>query len=326
MNAGLCMTGSRLRGRGRGRALALLLVFFAVGGCKTQDDAVAAAEQMTSTAKSLAKYYAAIEDAVESTRKLGEIQKVMYGTKMDDAYLAELKDTQAELEKRTDMAKSLGKLAGEFTKLTGAKTSTDAATAAESLGGAMDSLKALPNGPPMADIFSTAAHEIVGAVQQRKEREAAAAMDKTLAAVQVLFANEKPVYESLYRNELVLASSIAKELIKKNQVDTSGLLASAMQPFGLTPDVKDATLIASLNEYAAVEVESERMAKADAQAKATDAMDKALQEMSKRVHELATSKVINPRGDPPTLKDVEKWLLTLPGAVSGTHGAKGGSD
>ncbi len=301
-------------------SLALLLGFALVSACKTSEDAAAAASQLAKTAKDLSSYYAAIQTALKNTRDLSELQNVMYGTPLDEQYLAQLKDAGSEIEKRAQMAKSLEQLADAFTKLTGAKAASDDATAANKLGQELVSIKALPKGLPVPDALGAAAQQATVLMQERKEKEAAPALAKILSAVSDLFTKEKPAYESIYKDYVSLAQSIATNMVDKNQVDTGMFLSPALAPFHMTEQVHDAATADALNRYAKTQIASESAELNAAQQKASDAMETALSEMAKRLDQLATEKTMSARAAPITLDEVEQWLSKVASSVESSAG------
>lgn len=297
-------------GRAAG-ALALLLGFTLVSACKTSEDAAAAAAQLTTTAKDLCSYYAAIDTALNNTQELSELQNVLYQTPLDEQYLAQLKDARAEIQKRADAAKALEELADSFSKLTGAKAASDGETAANKLGQELVSIKALPTGPPIPEGLGAAGHEAMTLIEEHKEKQAAAAMEHILSALSDLFTKEKPAYESIYRDYVALAHSISTDMVRRKQLDTSTMLTPALEPFHLSAQVRDEALSDALRGYALQQIDSQSMELNGAQAKASDAMEQALAEMGTRLHQLATEKMLKARGAPLTLGEVEQWISSV---------------
>jgi hypothetical protein len=305
-----------LRTAGRLALLSTLLLGFAlVSACKTSEDATAAATQLAKTAKDLSSYYAAIGTALKNTGDLTELQNVLYGTPLNDQ---QLKDAGEEIEKRARMAKSLEELADAFSNLTGSKAAEDDADAANRLGQELVAIKALPDGPPIPEALGAAAREAMTLIQEHKEKQAAAVLERILAGLSDMFAKEKPAYESIYKDYVSHAQSIATDMVKKKQVDTSVLLTPALEPFNLTPQLEDGPSAAALDQYALTEIGKQSAALNAAQQKASDAMQEALEEMTKRLHQLATEKTLGARGAPITLDDVEQWLSKV--AASGDEG------
>jgi hypothetical protein len=312
--------GSRLKAGGAWlaplRQLALLAIFLgAAAGCKISQDATAAAAQLASTSKDLSGYYKAMSGVVEDSIQLGRLQSALLGTPFGPQDVAVEQETIDELQKRSALASSLQNLSSAFSSLTGSTAPGDVATSANNLATQLVTIKALPSGPPIPELLGQAAKAIVLLVQERQERKAAKELDGLVAGVAQLFKSEEPVYESLYATYFALAGSLAKESIKRNWVDGSGLLHPALKPFDLAPAAAAAASInTSLEGYLQQSLASQATEREASQHKATEGMDEALQEMSKRIHQLATEKSLLAIGNPPTLADVEAWLLQVTAA------------
>ena len=105
-----------------------------MSGCKTSDDAVAAASQLTATASSLNNYYSALESLLTETDQLYQIQAAINALAPYDAPTKKfITETASEIHKRKKMATSLTMLAQEFAKLSGSTSETNASTAAANL-------------------------------------------------------------------------------------------------------------------------------------------------------------------------------------------------
>lgn len=298
--------------------LSLFLCLGLMSACKTSEDATAAASQMATTSQDLVAYYSALTQVMDNTVKLEQLQSSILGTPFEAQDLTQLQQTEQELQKRSDLAKSLQSLSSGLTKLTGSTADSDVSTAANKLTTELVTIKALPKGPPLPAALGEAAQAIAMLLRERDERKAAAQMDSTIAAVSKMFTAEKPVYESLYTTYFVLAASLAQESIKRNWVEESGLLSPALQPFGLSPATTELAagapaqnLSAVLNSYAQQQLSTQAASLEAAQTKASDGMDQALQEMSKRIHALATENAMSLRGSPVSLADVDAWVTKL---------------
>ena len=291
----------------------LLFGFALISACKTSEDATAAASQMAAASQDLASYYSALSQVIDNTTKLEQLQSALLGTPFEPQDIAQLQDTQQEVQKRANLAKTLQSLSSDFSKLTGSTATSDVSASANRLGAELVSIKALPTGPPVPDALGKAGKIIILLTQEHDERKMAASLDSTVSAVSKLFTAEKPAYESLYTTYLVLAGSLAKESIKRNWVNESVLLTPALQPFGLSPSAAspEQSLSTVLNSYARQRITTRTVSQTAAQQKASEGMDQALQEMSKRMHKLATERAMSLRGDPVTLPDVENWLSQL---------------
>src|ERR1700712_2966017 len=111
--------GKRLRWRARWLPL-VLLALLAGGGCKTQDDAVAAAAQLSSTAKTLSAYYGALDQVLANTEGAYLAQYAINGTPP-----LELGEERAQIRARGEMAGDLAQLAAVFEKLAGSTAPAD---------------------------------------------------------------------------------------------------------------------------------------------------------------------------------------------------------
>jgi outer membrane lipoprotein-sorting protein len=70
-----------------------------VVGCKTSEDAAAAATQMSATAKSLSDYYAALSTILSDTDQIYALNEALYSKPYSPKSRQEVKTTQAELTK-----------------------------------------------------------------------------------------------------------------------------------------------------------------------------------------------------------------------------------
>ena len=95
-------------------------------------------------------------------------------------------------------------------------------------------------------------------------------MDETLQAVEELFSREKPVYDSLARTHAREASQVTQDLIDRNAVDPSPMLAPALKPYGLGPLPPSTSLQIILKRLASSRLE---VATAEAIKKEEDASD-----------------------------------------------------
>lgn len=294
-------------------ALCLLLCFELMNACKTPDDATAAASQMATTSQDLVAYYSALTQVMDNTIKLNQLQSALLGTAFGSQDLAQLQETRLGIQQRANLAKTLQSLSANLSKLTGSTAASDVSTSANKLGTELVTVKALPKGPPISTALGDAGQAITLLIKERDERKAAVLLNSTISAVSKQFTAEKQVYESLYATYFALAASLAQESIKRNWVEESSLLTPALQPYGLSPSAgpQAQNLSIVLNSYAEQQIATLSASQVAAQQKATEGMDQALQEMSKRIDELATGKGMHSRGSPVSLADVEAWLSHL---------------
>jgi len=289
----------------------VLLLLSCVFACKVSDDAVAAAQQMTATSAQLSTYYGAISDSLTDTISLNELNLSLFGVPFGDADRQQIEQARAEILKRKDLAQSLARLSSSMSALTSSKASSDVATAATALGNQIVSIKALPNGSPVPAALGKAGDFLIQIVQQHEEKKAAQAMDATLAALVDLFAKEKPVYDSLARQHIFLAKTVANSLIKRQVVDPTPMLQPALKPFSLSAVTPDEHLKSTLRTLAENRLDTSAEDVNKREADASTAMLTTLQEMGSRVHLLATEKRMPFRGNPFSLKVVESWAASV---------------
>jgi hypothetical protein len=292
-------------------SVGMLLLFSSLFACKVADDAVAAADQMTATSAALSAYYGAVADTLTDTISLNELNLSLFEVPFGEADRKQIEEVRAEILKRKDMAQALARLATAMSALSGSKVSSDVSTAATALGNELVSIKALPNGSPVPGVLGKAADLLLQIVQQHEEKKAAQAMDGTLAALVELFAKEKPVYDSLARVHIFLAKTVAATLIKRQVVDPTPILQPALKPFNLSATTPDEHLQSTLRTLAESRLETSAEAATKREMDASAAMLAALQEMSSRVHLLATEKRMSLRGNPFSLKLVEAWAASV---------------
>lgn len=292
-------------------SVGMLLLVCSVFACKVADDAVAAAQQMTATSAALSAYYGAMAESLTQTVALNELNFTLFGVPFEDADRKQIEEVRAEMLKRKDIAQALGRLSSSMTALTKSKASSEVSTAATALGNEMVNIKALQKGSSVPAGLGKAGDFLIQIVQQHEEKKAAQAMDGTLAALAELFAKEKPAYDSLDRVHIFLAKTVAASLIKRQFVDPAPMLQPALKPFGLSPAPPDEHLQSLLRTLAENRLETSAEEANKREVDASTAMLKALQEMSSRVHLLATEKPMPLRGNPFSLKVVESWAASV---------------
>jgi hypothetical protein len=286
------------------------LLFSCLFACKVSDDAIAAAQQMTTTAADLSAYYTSLTESLSNTIALNELDASFSKVPFEDHSRQLIEDTLSEISKRKEAAQALARLAASMSGLSGSTVSSDVATAASALGNELVHVKALPGGSPVPDALGKAGSLLLQFIQQRKEKEAARAMDQTLAALVSLFEKEKATYDSIFRIHIFLATQVAKDLIDRQAVDPSPMLVPALKPFDLTVLPLDAKLRDTLHALELSRLQSSAEDASQRETKASSAMLAALQEMSSRVHLLATEKPMRMRANPFSLKIVESWVAS----------------
>jgi len=306
-------------------AATMLLCLLASGGCKTSDDAAAAATQLTATAKSLTDYYSALETMLTESDQLNTVQEVLYGIPYDAPTKAVIADTKAEMHKRAELAKALSELAQSFAKLTSATSSTDAANSASSLETEVESLNLTQS--KLSDnersLMKLAIGQVVTAIQEHKEREAARGIDQFTVALSNFFAKEESDYQSIGDQYAVVSHSLAVTLLQRGQTDPSGFFKVALDPYGLTPEVSDPTLKAKIGKIAEQQADQKAADLQTAQKLADAEMEKSLKTMADRIHLVATGKPMELRIPPVTVANVEKWasqfIALIPSTTTGTN-------
>ena len=290
--------------------VSVLLLFLCVFACKVSEDAAAAARQMTTTAVDLSSHYNSLAQAVTDSIALNELDASISKIPFEAKDRRPLEDTLSEISKRKDAALALAKLAASMSALSSSTVSSEVGTAASALGKELVDMKALPAGSPVPDAVGQAGKFLLQFVQQHKEKEAAQAMNGTLAAFVFLFEKEKPTYDSIFRTYIFLASQIARDLIARRAVDPSPMLTPALKPFDLTPLPADAQLRDTLQALALGRLQTSAEDASKRETDASSAMLSALEEMRSRVHLLATEKPMPIRDNPFSLKIVESWVAS----------------
>jgi hypothetical protein len=291
------------------RLIAVVVVscLWAGVGCKTSDDAKAASEQMAVTAKTLCDYYASVRGLLADTDQIHLLNKALADKPYSPAVQGLVKKTEAELDKRVALADQLSKLADSFAKLNSSTAAADVAASAGKLDAAIEALEPMKSTSTEQAAIKVALKLLVTAVQEKKEREAARAMDDLARGLHDLFVQEAPVWSSTEQVHSALASVLAESLVDEDAVDESGLLVVTLKPFGLAPAMAPKTVNRQLAPLAKEQIADRHKALDDDFAKATECMEKALGEMSARIHLVATEQPMRFRAEPLTLETVKKW-------------------
>jgi len=296
----------------RSLAKGLWLVVLALAvSCKTSDDAKAVATQMTAAASDLSKYYTALARLVDDHAKLERLQQATMNVPFDKQDMAQLQDVKTALQKRADAAQDLANLAEAFTGLTSSTAPGDVSDSAANLGTALSALPQLPGASDATPVLQNAGKILTQFAQERDERKMAKSMEPTMAAISQMFSQEKPIYDSIDRTYIGLAQGIALDLLNHNQVDPGSLMEPALKPFHLASRIPVEQVPDGLKDYAKEQIKSKGDADIAAHAKASDAMESALKDLSKRTHELATDGKMPERGFTVTLDDVESWVKLI---------------
>ncbi len=318
-------------------------------GCKTQEDAVAAATQMASAAKTMCAYYAALDRVLAETEDAYQAQYALLGTPPDD-----LSETRKEVQLRADLATQIGNLATLFQKMTGQEAEANDASAAKSTsgkaggpaaantatsggagsgasggssrrssgsvsgGGSSASgnkksgqpavLSMLSSDSDQYKAVSAAIDEVVMLVREHDEVKAAKKMAPLCDTLTAFFDSEKGIYDSINQAYLVTAKSVADNMVRNNQVDPSEVFVSSLQPFGLTAAIGKEQIRTNMQQYLLGQIDTQYTMKLKAAQQATEAMDKALAEMDKRVKLVANDKPMTIRSPPFSLETVHSWI------------------
>ena len=266
---------------------------------------------MSSTAASLSRYYATMADITGEQARLERLQKATLGVPFEQQDVAQLQDIQSELKKRAEAAHSLAEVAAAFTALEHSSAPADVSTAANGLGTELSSIQQLPDASYAPTVLQNAGKILTQLAQERDERKIAKQIDPTVAALAEMFSQEKPAYESMNHTYIVLAQSIANDLVKHDQVDPGSLMSPALKPFGLASRMPAEQVPQGLKDYALEEIKSRGDAEIAAHAKASDSMESALQELQKHVHQLAADGHAPPDSQLFKLSDVESWIKLM---------------
>lgn len=292
--------------------IASLLVagLFFAGGCKTSDDATAAASQLTATAKCLTDYYSALESVESEVDRLDNVEAVVIPVAVYDEKAKSLNaDTRAELKKRAELASNLTKLAESFSSLSGSKAADEVSASATKLQTQLDTMKPIKK-EISSDEFSAmkfAMTALTTAIKEHKEREAAKAINGFTGSLTALFVKEEPVYDSIAEDYAKSSKALALYLVDKDQTDPSDFLKIILDPYGLTPRLTDPATKARMKPLAEEQINEKADALEAAQKKANEDMEKALKEMASRIQTVADNKPMAVRIPPITLANVEKW-------------------
>jgi hypothetical protein len=278
--------------------------------CKTTDDAVAASAQMSSTATSLAAYYAALQTLLVNTDQLNTLNKEIYGRPYPAENQELVKTTESEVAKRVALAKDVSTLAASFAKLTGSTASADVSASAVKLETECDTLASVKASAGEQSAMKAAMVVLVSAVQAHEERKAAMALDSFAKELSTLFVKEEPSWVSVNAAYTVAAGTTAGTLVDEGATDNTGVLKVALDPFGLTPTAT-AQMRGKLAALTHQQITTKMAAMDASYGSATDAMAKALDEMSTRIHTVAVDKPMAFRMAPPTLAAVDQWTTTV---------------
>lgn len=294
----------------RGLLIATHAGFFAaliLAGCKSSEDAAAAAGQMQATAQSLSDYYSGLRTTLENTNQLYLLNQQLDSKPYTDENRQLLKDNEEELEKRASLAVGFSSLAGDFAELSQLSYPGDVAASAVKLANQVDTLAKLKVSSNEQSALKGALQLLATVIQQHKEREAEKAMSGSVKALSDLFAKETGVWNSTEEVYSSIAATLAKNLVDANATDNSAMLKVALDPFGLTPSAGSADTNTKLAPLAKQQIATRQKQMDASFEQATQAMSDSLAEMGKRIDAVAAGKPMVFRFPPVSLATVEKW-------------------
>lgn len=268
---------------------------------------MAAGSQMALTAKALSDYYSALVVDLSRTDELYRLQAAVVQLPYEPIDQKELADHVAEMRKRAAFAGAFAELVESFGKLTGSTAATDVPAAAAKLETAVDGMAGHKAGTMEQKAMKAGLEMLVRAVQEKKEREAARAIDEIARGMAGLFAEEAPTYDGFAVGYVQTARGLALALAQTGQTDGGGLLAVALEPFGMTGRVSSADMQQRLLPIEKEQINTKAEAMEGASAQTTAAMEESLRVMAARVHLVATDKPMWVRMPPVSLTGVEAW-------------------
>jgi hypothetical protein len=291
--------------RGLYKRLAITVIAMAlfVGGCKTQEDAAAAAKQMASTSRDLSAYYLSLDHILAETQDSYQAQFALQQVPPED-----LSETRAQIRLRADMADEIGNVSALFQKIAGSSAASDASASAANLNAEIVSLKGLTSNDAETQMVTTGIKEIVALIQQHEEVQAARKVGPLCHNLSIFFDSEKASYLSIQEGYLKVARSVSKGMVNANQVDTSPVFLSALQPFGLAPAVDKASVKDNMQSYLLAQIEANYKLKLDEGQKAAGALSASLKEMDARIDLVAHDKPMQFREPPFSLETVKGWI------------------
>ena len=295
------------RGKLRLCAALLLASSCALSGCKTSKDATEAASQMAETAKALCDYYTAVKTIFEDTDAIYQLNRDLYSKPYPATTQKELKDNEAEVARRAELASDFSTLAGSFSKLTGSTASADVAASANKLNTEVDTLASIKASSTEQSVLKGAMQALVTAIQEHKEREAAQAMDQAVKGLRDLFDKEEDIWNAREQLYSGIASNLANSLVDAHATDNLPLLKIALDPFGLAPSMLSSDMNAQLATAAKDQIERKKSDMDASFQKATDDMSKSLHTMADRIDTVANDKPMDFHLSPLTVSSVEQW-------------------
>ena len=268
----------------------LLLAVGALTACKTSQDAINAANQLTNASQQLNAYYADLVQQVNDTVSLNEMQSQMLGIPFEQIDRDQLDTTRQELAKRAAMAHALGTLAQAYAGLAGSKAGTDIGTAASALTTELAGMKAIPNGPAVSNLVTQASEDLVELIRTHKLHQSSGKIAEIVNAVNQMFQKESPAYESINQQRVVLAESLAVLLVEKDLVDVNPSLVPALKPFALNSKLPLGQTPTEVRNLAEEEITSRGMVEISDYDAATQALSTMLAATAKQIAAVASSR------------------------------------
>ena len=268
----------------------LLLAVGALTACKTSQDAINAANQLTNASQQLNAYYADLVQQVNDTVSLNEMQSQMLGIPFEQIDRDQLDTTRQELAKRAAMAHALGTLAQAYAGLAGSKAGTDIGTAASALTTELAGMKAIPNGPAVSNLVTQASEDLVELIRTHKLHQSSGKIAEIVNAVNQMFQKESPAYESINQQRVVLAESLAVLLVEKDLVDVNPSLVPALKPFALNSKLPLGQTPTEVRNLAEEEITSRGIVEISDYDAATQALSTMLAATAKQVAAVANSR------------------------------------
>ena len=180
------------------------------------------------------------------------------------------------------------------------------------VGGCVAAFEVVPVTPVVANIIRKGELQTLAtAIQSHKEREAEKAMSASVKALAAVFAKETEVWNSTEQVYSSIAGTLAANLVDANATDNSAMLKVALDPFGLTPSTGSADTDAKLAPLAKQQIAAKQAAMDASFQSATEGMAQSLEEMGKRIDEVAADKPMAFRLPPLSLATVEKWATQV---------------
>jgi len=282
-----------------------------LAGCKTSDDAAAAASEMATTSVQLSGYYKALQTTFEQTDELYQLNAQLYAKPYTPENQQLLKNNESELAKRAQLAADLSTLSESFGSLSASTTPSSVASAASQVEADVDKLGSLEASSTEQGALKLAVQQLASAIQQHKEREAAKAMQGAAQSLSDLFAKETDVWNSTDEVYSRIAANLAASLVDANVTDNSAVLDVALTPFGLVRSASIGDLNEKLAPVAKQQIATRKATMDQTYRNATDGMAKALAQMAQRIQTVADGKPLSEKRAPLSLAAVQQWVTQV---------------